>query len=263
MTRSTRIKSLARKVRKLYAESFLDLSRKVPGEYKRIYHIHIRKSAGSSINNLFYSKGNTSLKEIYREPIYIKNGHVYVQHNKELIEKGSYYYASSHFPLWDLHLPQGTFTFTVLRDPVERLISLYKYYCWVAQVDPNEGMKSDPSYQTLIKQQRLLNRPFREFIGELSNKYLHAQLYTFDELLNVEHALQRLAMVNQVYFFEGINAAIQDLTSCFKLRVEQLTKERHFKQVSYHISQEDRVFAKEILKDEILFYQRARKAYTS
>ena len=263
MQRSTRVKTLVRKFRIYYAKNHLNSSLRVPDDYNSIYHVHIRKSAGSSINNLFYLKGHTSLKEIYREPIYIKKGYVYVQHNKELIEKGMYYYASSHFPLWDLKLDPDTFTFTILRDPVDRLISLYKYYCWVAQVDPNEGMKSDPSYQTLIKQERLLNKSFREFVGELSNKYLHAQLYTFDKDLNMDSALKRLSKVNRVYFFEDIGAAINELSTYFNLPVDSITRERQFKQVTYYVGEDDRTFAADLLKEENMFYKSARRAYES
>jgi hypothetical protein len=260
MNKSERFKGFVRNYRTLRA-SYMNNSKHLPEGIDRIYHIHIRKSAGSSLNNLFFNQAALSLKEFWREPLYIKNGKVFVQHQKPHINKGDYYYASSHWPIWDLHLPPNTFTYCILRDPVDRLISLYKYYCWVAQVDEKTGYSKDPSYYSLLQQKSLLNKAFKEFVNNLSNKYLFNQLYMFDQNLNPNKALELLSKVDKVYFFDDIQFAIEDLVSSLNLKPLTPSKERSFQNVSYSVTEEDKEFAKEKLALEIEFYQKARQIY--
>ena len=260
MNKSTRVKNWVRKQRFKKAER-IDNSKFLPEGIDRVYHIHIRKSAGSSLNNLFFAQADLTLKELWREPLYIKNGRVFVQHQKEPINRGNYYYASSHYPVWDLQLPPKTFTYCILRDPVDRLVSLYKYYCWVAQVDDKTGYANDPSYFVLLAQQNLLNKSFIDFVNELSPKYLYSQLFTFDKDLNPVKGIELLKQVNKVYFFDELNFAINDLVDTLALKPAPLSRERSFKNVSYTVTSEDRKLAAEILAPEIEFYNKARQLY--
>lgn len=239
----------------------IDNTKFLPEKINRVYHIHIRKSAGTSLNNLFLGQSNLTLKEQWREPLYIKEGKVYIQHHKPYFEAGNYFYGSSHYPLWELHLPANTFTYCILRDPLERLISLYKYYCWVSQVDAKEGYALDPSYFVLLKQHQLLNKSFKEFVNNLSPKYLVAQLYTFDKGLDPNHAFELLKTVNKVYFFENVDFAISDLTQTLKLKPLKPARERSFSKVDFTVNESDKEYAKELLKDEFIFYELAAEKY--
>lgn len=147
--KSSTFKKYHRKLKVFLAANFYNNKKHLPKGIDRVYHLHIRKSAGTSINSAFWGLDGFTLNSIKAEPIFIGRRYSFVRKSKEFIEKGDYLFASSHFPQWELNLKPNTFTFTMFRDPYKRLVSLYKYYCWVTQVDEKEGFKQDPSYFAL------------------------------------------------------------------------------------------------------------------
>ena len=127
------IKKNYRRFKHFLAKKIYNNSKYLPKGIDRVYHIHIRKSAGTSINSAFWALGNYNLDKIRREPIVLSSKYSFVCYNKNLIEAGNYLHSSAHFAQWELNLKPNTFTFTMLRDPYKRLVSLYKYYstyCW-------------------------------------------------------------------------------------------------------------------------------------
>ncbi|MFM7188159.1 MAG: sulfotransferase family 2 domain-containing protein, partial [Armatimonadota bacterium] len=102
------------------------------GEWGRIYHLHVRKTGGTSLNYMFIALASPSPQEVYRKlcrkPSHSLtiNGAIYTGWDKAKICKGDYFYAFSHHPLHRLRLPASTFAITCFRDPVERVVSLYQ-----------------------------------------------------------------------------------------------------------------------------------------
>ena len=84
--------------------------------YKRMYLVHIRKTGGTSLNNMFLALSGEDPKNLYdqlalaRNHRLISNGLIYVGWNLRLINRGEYYYAFSHTPFHKLDLPEKTFT---------------------------------------------------------------------------------------------------------------------------------------------------------
>ncbi len=99
----------------------------------RIYHYHIRKTAGSSLDSAFLGLGGfdgIGVLESSAHTALIGNGKRFVAHNADLIRSGDYFFATSHYPAWWLNVPANTFTVTILRDPTARLRSYYRYLLW-------------------------------------------------------------------------------------------------------------------------------------
>ncbi len=122
--------------------------------YSRIYHYHIRKSGGTTLNHAFctlaYNEEEVDLNETYGLPIesedmypgratymkinrtkdhsYTGNGYTIINDNIELVKEGKFFYSASHAPMHKVKLPKGAFTFTCMRDPVRRLISDYRFH---------------------------------------------------------------------------------------------------------------------------------------
>lgn len=74
----------------------------IPFGYERIYHFHIRKTAGSSLNFAFRNAilGSFPATEknaaFFRRNWAVHAGRVYITHNKYLIERGEYFYGDGH-----------------------------------------------------------------------------------------------------------------------------------------------------------------------
>ena len=67
--------------------------------YKRVYLVHIRKTGGTSLNNMFLSLSGEDSSQLYTQlaqtPDHrlFRNGKGYVGWNVKYINKGIYYYA--------------------------------------------------------------------------------------------------------------------------------------------------------------------------
>lgn len=255
---SSKFKKYHRLLKLHIADKFYNNHKYLPEGIDRIYHYHIRKSAGTSINASFWNLEGFTLASIGREPIVLGKRRSYVLHQAPYIENRNYFYASSHFPMWQLNLPPQTFTFTILRDPYERLVSLYKYYKWVEITDVETGYKFDTSFDVLKKQTYLLNKSFDSFMDALSVKYLYGNLYMFSEGLNVEVALENLKKVSKVYFQDQLTFAFNDLRDTLGQDLKIPEPQRKFDNTNFSISNQEKTKALELLKDEIDFYNRAR-----
>lgn len=251
-------KKYHRKIKLFLASKFYNHSKHLPEGVDRVYHVHIRKSAGTSINSAFWGLGGYNLSTVKREPIVLSKNYAFVRNNKTLIEGGDYFYASSHFEYWGLKLKPNTFTFTMLRDPYERLISLYKYYNWVNQIDEVTGVKLDSSFTVLKEQTHLLGNSFKDFINNLSDKYLYAQLYMFSKELNVEIALNAIEELDRIYFKDNFKASVENLKTTLNFPGLEFKNERRFENVIFSISEEDKAYAIVLLQKEIEFYNKVK-----
>ena len=72
---------------------------------KRVYHFHVRKTAGTSLNSAFWALGGFDLGAISDRQAVEGNGLRFVRGNRRLIEEGDYFFANSHLPAHELRLP--------------------------------------------------------------------------------------------------------------------------------------------------------------
>ena len=76
------------------------LAKKEPiGNFKYIYHYHIRKTGGTSLNHILLGSEGEEINSVYKRLLdsknhrTISNQKVFVGWNKYLIERGNYHYA--------------------------------------------------------------------------------------------------------------------------------------------------------------------------
>ena len=198
------------------------------GKQVPIYHVHIRKTAGTTVNFAFLSNANAANTEVFYESIAqdanhrrIKNNKVFVGWNSKLINEGYFSYAFSHIPLHQLNLPANTFTFTCLRDPVKRVVSHYnmlKHY-QVNNID-HACMKTEGNW---------LGNSFEDFILNLPQKHLLNQLYMFSEQFDVLEAKERLLSLNKIIYTENIAEGLNELEAMtgWQLPVSNQKKYEH------------------------------------
>ncbi|HPF12436.1 MAG TPA: sulfotransferase family 2 domain-containing protein [Flavobacteriaceae bacterium] len=251
----TFLKKYLRKKREAKAHKLIRKHQPYFDAYDRVYHVHIRKSAGTSINAAFWGLSGFSLANVKREPILVKSPYVFVRNHLTLIEKGDYFYANSHMPFWRLNLPKNTFTFCVLRDPFSRLVSLYKYLKYVSELDPKIAKAKEPAYKPLQYQLKWVGNGFSDFLDLIPEKHLQHQLYMFSEKMEVPVAMENIGRLNRIYFQEHFDAAIDDLSKTLKLPLSVL-RERSFTNIPISISKEEEKRARLRLEKEYVFYDK-------
>ena len=175
--------------------------------YRRVYHYHIRKTAGTSLNHMFLSMESTDSTGLYkklaqsRQHRHIGKNNIIVGWNKKLLEEGLYSYGFSHIPFDQLKLPANTFTITVIRDPLKRILSLYRMLL-------EESQKTHPN-KWFARERGYLKKDFIGFFENLPKSVLQNQLYMFSNNFDVEEAAQRIKRCNcwlQVSeFSSGVN----------------------------------------------------------
>lgn len=241
-------------IQKAKAKRVVRQSDMKPIGYARIYHVHIRKSAGTSINAAFWSKTGYSLSNIGRKTILSGNNFVCVRNNKTAIEKGDFFYANSHQPTWSIQLKPDTFTFCMLRDPLSRLLSLYKYYLWIQSLNPKGATKLEPYYNSLIVESACVGEGFDDFLDEAGRSNLCNQLYMFSENFDVQEAVSACRAMSAVYFQDNFQDAIDALSEVAGFQIEQRRERKSLVNKKVEITEQQHNRAMAILKDEYSFY---------
>lgn len=190
--------------------------------FRRIYHIHIRKTGGTSLNHMFLDLARKTDKavDVYKELSKTKNhratrdGKIYVGWNQKLINRGHYFYAFSHAPLHELNLPPDTFTVTVLRDPVKRVLSHYKM---LVEYRDNKiehpAMKRDGAW---------LGQSMDDFLDRIPKEHLLRQLYMFSSTFDIEDAYQGIKKCSHVIFTENFDTGISSLNSKLGIQLKPI-----------------------------------------
>jgi hypothetical protein len=245
--------------------------------YERVYHYHVRKSAGSSLNAAFWGLGGVDfataevrLRESPRSE-FVANGLRFVRNNPSLLAQGDYFFATTHQPAYYVELPPRTFTITILRDPLSRALSYYRYMVWARSSaeggrDPfvdqvrTEGdfmdrhparrlsprtLRTDSAIRELGPGQfvrrmlpfrlqpghRIADRSFARFLARVSPRALLAQLYMFSPGFDPAEAAERVLECSAVCFTETYSEDLKEVAAALDLPLAE-KRERRFTAVS-------------------------------
>lgn len=222
----TDLKRFLYQIRKPYIENIT--SKYIIGEkYRRIYHYHIRKTAGSSLNSVFWRLANLNLSQMKRREVICKKGLVFVRHNKKLIEQGNYFYANSHRAAFQLNLPPDTFTITILRNPIKRVLSYYKYLVWIREnIDNPRIYQEEPFFDHVFQETKFLGSSFDEFLDRIPRYILLNQLQMFSKSFNPEEAEEKILSCSAVCFTETFSEDLQKISRTLKLPIIERNERR-------------------------------------
>ena len=179
------------------------------GLWDRVYHVHIRKTGGTSLNHMFLALSGAEPDQLYSqlaadsEHVIRTGAFCYVGWNLSKIIEGRYFYAFSHIPFYELRLPQRTFTVTCLRDPVKRVISHYQmlyYYRANGVTHPCMPIEGD-----------WLGKGFDDFLERIPKRALLNQLYMFSERFDVDEACAAVAKLNCIIFTDKFRDGTEKL----------------------------------------------------
>jgi len=248
---------------KLYAKFVYRANSPYFKDFKRVYHLHLRKCAGTSLNSAFWDLSGFSLKSAGSKSLITNGGFVFVRNHKGLIEAGDYFFGNSHLPFWALNLPDKTFIFTMMRNPLSRLLSLHRYYRWIKTTNPAKASEKEPYYHLLVHNIGDIPESPLEFASRLKRNTLEPQLYAFSKSFDTDEALQNLSKINAVYFQDNFKGALHHLglQTGYNLK---LVHERGFYSSSDKTSPASVELEKikEMLTAEYHFYDAAKKLYS-
>ena len=189
------------------------------GGFRRIYHYHVRKTGGTSINHSFLSLGGEPAETVYGRLVNSRRHHVesggrhFAAWDHTAIESGAYLYAFSHHPAYRLKLKPDTFTLTCFRDPVERVLSNFRMI-----VDIQKQGISNP--KNLFKGELdWVAGGFGEFLMKIPDIHLLNQIYMFSERLDPLEAAETAAACNVLLRTEDMAPGLEDISRQLNLNL--------------------------------------------
>ena len=224
------------------------------GGYKRIYHYHVRKAGGTSLNFMFLSLGGEDGKSVYRKLTkafdfrYIYKTKVFVAWNKIMLERQDYFYGFSHIPAHKINLPKDTFTITIIRDPVRRLLSHYRML-----IEFKEKKSSHPGF---LEEQGWLTGGFFGFAKRMPREHLLRQLYMFSSNYNVHEAFEKITNCGHFLITEEFKEGVKELNNKLGLTLKPIHVRKSNKKEQQKIETSE---VEEILKPEIELYEKLKK----
>jgi hypothetical protein len=186
--------------------------------HRRIYFYHLRKTGGTSLVRSFLALGGEDPETVHwrmKRPPHAttSGGFVFVGADRRLIERGDYYFGWSHAAAWWLAVPPDTFRITVLRDPLQRMVSLYRYLA-----DPRAD--AGQPFPAPSVQRAWAADGFSTFLDRLPRRDLLVQLGSFSESFDVEEAAGRIAACEAVIMTPDLDRATARLGSQLGVELE-------------------------------------------
>lgn len=223
--------------------------------YRRIYFYHIRKTAGTSLNHMFLSCGGENGGDVYKRIAnaftlrLVSNNLVFAGWDQKLIEQGNYFYAFSHLPFHKIKLPEQTFTFTCLRDPVSRVLSHYKMLV--------ECQQSTSPPLWFEKEKDWLGNTLADFLERIPKEHLFNQLFMFSEKFDIEEAFDGIMSCSSFMFAENFDQGVNLLSSEIGCELKPI----HTRKASINIQADDTTIEqlRSLLEPEYLLYEKLKK----
>jgi hypothetical protein len=185
------------------------------GEFERIYHVHSRKTAGTSVNQMFLALSqpddvNALYAALARPPYNVGSGEWrFSAWTATALKHPQFHYGFSHVPLWQLDLPPRTFRFTVLRDPVARVRSLYDMLAGY-----RDTQSRHPDHQPQIE---WVKDGFAGFLERAPKAELLGQLSMFSKKLDPQEGLDAVGELEMIVALEKLEPALKQMGSRFGL----------------------------------------------
>lgn len=224
---------------------------------RSIYHFHIRKTAGTSINYAFLENSGvepfefyTSLTEEKRHEI-VANEKIFLAWNTRLINQNKFHFAFSHSPFDDLTLSEEVFKFTCLRDPVKRVLSHYNMLQYFKLNNVNHVCRK--------VEEPWLGNSFSDFLDNIPKSHLQNQLFMFSKKFDINEAVKVLKSMDFVLRTESLEKNLEELSAELNWPLK-LYKARNYGYKS-KVSEQELTRLKEMLLPEYEFLEKAGFSY--
>ena len=228
----------------------------VPGDFDRVYLHHVRKTAGTSLVRSFLALGGEDPRVVEQRIAAsvlsrTQSGAFGFATGVGALRQGAFYFGWSHAPSHKVRLPSRTFRIALLRDPVERVLSYYRYL--VAGDQPIER-----GWTVQAPERNLAGSSFAEFLNRVPDQLLLNQLYMFSASYDVDEAVGDLLGCQELVLTESFGADVQRLSSALGLSLG-IREERITDHVSVVATPSDLLQLRERLDPEYQMIERTRR----
>jgi hypothetical protein len=217
-------------------------------DYKRVYHYHIRKTAGASLNFAFWSYSGLSPKKIRKQLsksggwYLTEDGKIFVGGKPLLLAQGKYFFGRSHIPSHILVIPEDTFTVSIFRNPIARVLSHYKM---MLTAQKNKENHIPPFGLDRLDRPITLN----DFMDHVPPEHLKRQLYMYSKKMILQEAFDNIMDLCTYYFFtEEFSEGLATMSTILGLKLEEYHEHKSKTKPEISSSELDRLH--EELEDE-------------
>ena len=222
------------------------------GEFSRILFFHSRKTGGTSLNYMFTSyfgdgeyiaKHFDNYSKRYRV---INRGFIVQGSNIPLLEQGNYHYGCTHIPSWKIQVPSKTFTISIFRNPVRRVLSHYN--------DINGKVERGEKNNCLREEYQYLGSSFTDFIDNLPPEKLQSQLYNFSKNYDQDEAMNKIRSLDVILNLEDMSNSIQKINNRLGIDLQIVKKN---KSESFNLPSTDEInYLSKKIKQEIDLFKK-------
>jgi len=176
---------------------------------------------------------------------------VFVGWNRTFLRLGHYYYGFSHLPFESITIPKQSFTFTMIRDPIQRALS---YYRMIAYYSDKSQKPLEDTELPLIKA-----GDFISFLDKVGNNRLMRQVYMFSKKYDLDEAYERITNLSYFCLTERFEEGVNGLNKRLKTKLTFMHENKggyKFKPTAKEIT-----LLKERLEPSFVLYERLKKFY--
>jgi sulfotransferase famil protein len=191
----------------------------LPDGSERIYLFHVRKTAGTSLVRSFLALGGEDPGAVERRISSsllsrTKSGQYVFTCGRGTLQQGDYFFGWTHMAGHRLRLPSRTFTIALLRDPVARVLSYYRYLV------AGDAAQGDMAWRVQDDERALAGESFADFLKNIPDELLLNQLYMFSPRFDVSEAAERILECSAIMMTETYERDLRDLASTLDLVLE-------------------------------------------
>lgn len=225
--------------------------------FARVYFHHIRRTGGTSLNQSFFALYRPHPELVSgalrrsNSKMVVTAGTRFVGANRDALQEGDYFYGFSHIPSYDLVLPADTFTITLLRDPLERVVSHYR------MVVDYSARSLDRPWLRLERQ--WLGRSIADFVNNMPRSRFLAQLHMFSASSSVDEAVQAIAKCDFILFNDDYSSGLSGLNQRLGLNLK--LHHSHTAKREIDLEQTDVERIRRMLATEYALLDRVRDIY--
>lgn len=230
------------------------------GAYGRIYHVHIRKTAGTSVNAAFlgckgHDQKDTFLRLHESRPHAVNlGGFVVAGWDNDLIRSSYFHYAFSHIPLPNLAFGNDVFKFTIIRDPFERYMSYFKMlrdYLYTGHWSQTGKPHAD-----LARESCAANLGPIGCLAAANAPHVLSHLYMFSPNFDLTEGVENASRLNAIYDSKHLTVCVDDMMQRFGVNLALRNHNRSITDVEVNVGEKDAILA--ALKPEYDFIDRLR-----